>query len=350
MKTLFPIKKGGKYGYINESGGIVIEPRFDKANDFSEGLARVSVNGRYGYIDESGNIAIEARFNFVGNFSEGLASVWTSGKNGYIDRTGALVIAARFDGAGNFSEGLARVNIGRNAGFINRAGQMVFSPGLFNGIIKFAEGLAVAHVDNKWGYIDKTGKFVITPQFAHAGHFSEGLARVSNAHDVSGDEESKLGFIDTQGRVVIKCEFDDVNDFSEGLARVNVGGEFFSLGRPIQGGENFYIDKTGAMVIDANKCGVGERINLATSFSEGMARIELVEKVRAQEVKWRYGYIDKMGKVVIEPQFDDARDFEGGLAGVNIGYRPFNIPREVPVPGKWGYINRSGDYVWEPTD
>ncbi len=34
--------------------------------------------------------------------------------------------------------------------------------------------------------------------------------------------------------------------------------------------------------------------------------------------KYGYGYIDKNGKVVIEPQFDDARDFSEGLARVAI--------------------------------
>ncbi len=55
-----------------------------------------------------------------------------------------------------------------------------------------------------------------------------------------------------------------------------------------------------------------------------------------QNGKW--GFIDKTGKVVIEPQFDDAWLFrEGGLASVKIG-------------DKHGYIDKTGKYVWEPTN
>jgi hypothetical protein len=50
----------------------------------------------------------------------------------------------------------------------------------------------------------------------------------------------------------------------------------------------------------------------------------------------RFGYIDKSGNMVINPQFDRAGDFENGLAPVWLGDRQ-------------GYINRSGKYVWLPT-
>jgi hypothetical protein len=49
------------------------------------------------------------------------------------------------------------------------------------------------------------------------------------------------------------------------------------------------------------------------------------------------GYIDKAGKVVIEPRFDVVGEFSEGLAVVSIG-------------GKWGYIDKTGKYVWEQTE
>lgn len=370
VKKLFLVKQNGKYGYINGSGSIVIAPQFEQANDFSEGLARVSINGKYGFIDESGSIAIETQFNLASDFSEGLAYVWTAGKYGYIDRTGALTVAPQFDGASNFSEGLARVNVDGKDGFINRTGQVVISPVLFKGVAKFSEGLAAVQVDNKWGYVDETGRILIAPQFDAAGHFSEGLARVNYDYSPSLNKYGKWGFIDPAGQLIIKCEFDEADDFSEGLARVNVGGKHYSHGRGRQGGDHFYIDKTGKVIIDVNKCGVNEPVNLATNFSEGMARIEILENLTpdfqpqqsfirslfsrpsknvsesSTEVKWRYGYISKEGEVAIKPQFDDAKDFQGGLAGVNIGYLPFS---DTKRDGKWGYIDKSGAYVWEPT-
>ena len=49
----------------------------------------------------------------------------------------------------------------------------------------------------------------------------------------------------------------------------------------------------------------------------------------------RFGYIDQHGNVVIKPQFDNAMDFSGGMAGVLLN-------------GKWGYIDRGGTIVIRP--
>ncbi len=54
------------------------------------------------------------------------------------------------------------------------------------------------------------------------------------------------------------------------------------------------------------------------------------------KVSQKWGYINKMGKLVIKTQFDNVEPFFNGLA-------------RVEVNGKHGYINKKGDHVWEPT-
>ena len=49
----------------------------------------------------------------------------------------------------------------------------------------------------------------------------------------------------------------------------------------------------------------------------------------------RYGYMDTTGRVLIEAQFKDARNFSDGFAAVE-------------VDGKWGYIDRNGQMVIQP--
>jgi hypothetical protein len=40
--------KGGKWGYIDAQGTVVVSPQFDAARPFREGLAAVRVDGRVG--------------------------------------------------------------------------------------------------------------------------------------------------------------------------------------------------------------------------------------------------------------------------------------------------------------
>src|SRR5262249_35568908 len=85
-----------------------------------------------------------------------------------------------------------------------------------------------------------------------------------------------------------------------------------------------------------------------------------------------WGFIDKTGKLVIETQFTDAQPFRGGLGGVRVGEerginggsgRMVIGPRfgtdnfsgffeglaAVEVDGKWGFIDKTGKVVIEPT-
>jgi len=100
--------KTGKWGYIDKSGGWVISPQFDAAEQFSEGLAAVQIAGKYGYIDKRGDWIIPPQFDRAEQFSEGLAAVKIAEKYGYIDNCGRYVINPQFDEAGQFTWGMLR--------------------------------------------------------------------------------------------------------------------------------------------------------------------------------------------------------------------------------------------------
>lgn len=52
-------------------------------------------------------------------------------------------------------------------------------------------------------------------------------------------------------------------------------------------------------------------------------------------IKGSFGYINKLGKIVIKPQFDDAKDFIDGLA-------------KIRISGKYGFVNTTGKIVINP--
>jgi hypothetical protein len=138
------VQVGDKWTYINEKGELLGKKfdkpfRFqDKEYDFAEGMAAyriggkekrtpdgyhtVVVGGRYGYIDKSGAIVIQVSFDGAGSFCEGLAAVKTGDKWGYIDKQGRTAIRPQFDLAKEFKRGLARVVLNGKWGFINNKG------------------------------------------------------------------------------------------------------------------------------------------------------------------------------------------------------------------------------------
>jgi len=84
-------------------------------------------------------------------------------------------------------------------------------------------------------------------------------------------------------------------EFENGLAEVEA-----------MNGKRGLIDKTGKYVIEP-------KFDNYTRFSEGLAIVGVRENG-----EFKYGYIDQTGKIVIEPQFYWAGFFEQGLAVVKV--------------------------------
>ena len=61
-------------------------------------------------------------------------------------------------------------------------------------------------------------------------------------------------------------------------------------------------------------------------FRDGLAYVNINDK---------YGYVDRIGNIVISPKFDSVRSFRDGIA-------------EVCINDKYGYIDKTGKFVIEP--
>jgi hypothetical protein len=175
---------GPPFSFVDRVGDMVIRAGVRERARFSEGLARASDGGRHGYINKAGKVIVKGQFDWSGDFHEGLAFFMNEGNPpdrwGYINKVGKVVIKPQFEKAGDFSEGLAPVRIDGKWGYINRAGKVVIAP-QFDEARSFSEGLAVVSGiggSPLFGYIDRRGKTVIKPQFGRAGDFSDGLAQV----------------------------------------------------------------------------------------------------------------------------------------------------------------------------
>src|SRR5690606_39734726 len=75
-QELIPFRKGNLWGYADDQGKIVIEPRFERTWFFTgDDVARVRQKGLYGYIDRSGNFVIPPKYTAAGDFDLGIAAV-----------------------------------------------------------------------------------------------------------------------------------------------------------------------------------------------------------------------------------------------------------------------------------
>lgn len=107
---VFVFRRDGKKGMVDTTGKEIF---YDAYTDFSPGFgyhrAWVMKNNKYGFIDNTGKLVIPLQYDMIGGFVEGLAKVRVNGKNGFINPKGELVIPMIYKDAQNFDGGVAWV-------------------------------------------------------------------------------------------------------------------------------------------------------------------------------------------------------------------------------------------------
>lgn len=156
---------------------------------------------------------------------------------------------------------------------------------------------------NDFQYIDKEGKIIINPQFSEATIFRNGLALVRTSGDIP-----KWGYISEDGKFAITASYKAATVFSDDLAWVV--SEFAPPTAINNKGE------IKATLQDA------ETVKI---FKEGLSAFSIID---SNGVKW--GFVDKEGKVKINPQFSNTGYFSNGRCAV------------ANSDEKWGYIDMDG--------
>jgi len=338
---------GGRYGYIDPGGTVVLPHIYSRAYPFSEGLAYVEIPRERQpplrrFVDRQGAPVVDLPRSIatVLPYTHGLAlaGTWIDGtlRYGFLDRKGDMAIPARFFSAAPFQEGLAAVKHSHDLnvndwGYVDTGGNTVIEP-RFYAAGSFSQGLAPA----RWlapantlisGVIDPTGRVVVTEPFPglHSpfetrtpsletwyrrsdASLGEGLVPVSRG--------ARLGWLDARGTFVAAGpEVVSLGVFSEGLAPVATAGD------GPYGLQWGFADIAGRLAIEP-------RFAHVHAFREGLALV--------RDFAGRTGYITPDGEPAIQPMwFQDARPFAGGLAPVKLN-------------GRWGYLDRNGDFAIPP--
>ncbi|MFD3408748.1 WG repeat-containing protein [Aquirufa sp. HETE-83D] len=333
------------YDYVDStSKKIISQYTYDQAFPFREGLARVSRNGYWGFINKSGEEVIGPRYVHAEDFSEGLASVSLAKietnedgyvfhkdeKYGMINSNGKTIIDFKYGQLYGFKDGLAIAKdlATHNWSWIDKNGNWRLPP-IYNNIDDFNKlGLAKVGISNNYksedgsfsgnytsyGVINKDGQFVIPAIYYNIGNITKDFIRVTKSIGEHYEDIGKSGYLNSSGQIVIPFLFDEASDFSEDLARVGV-----LISDEMKFG---FIDKNGSFKIPAT-------YDYSHSFSSGMAFIKKFGQ---------FGWINKYGSLIGHKMYDIAEDFHSDYE------RDSNIAI-VSNNGYWGVISRNGKEI-----
>ncbi len=407
---LRPVKLGEKWGYIDAYDKFVIVPTFDMAGPFRGGRAQVCKGETWGIIDRAGKVVVELKYSYIAPFQGGWAPVAVGGKRieggfagskwGLIDASGKEILPPKYAMVYLFGKDVALANVGGNWkgeyggvlvggkwGLVDRRGKFVVEPSIElptrselaspagNNLddgerpisLLYAHGLTPVSIGGKWGYMDERGRIAIKPQFDWAGPFavppppgtywSPELGKYGCAARMKADSPKalararlggKFGFVDRTGSWVVKPRYDQVGHFSGEMAwvkqgdrfafmnekgtevftieKAEVGGLFWNGIAPVRVGEHWgYVDKTGRWVHQP-QC---DEIDTLTDS------LQIVVKNKKR------GLINQTGKLVCPIKYDWISELgDSGLGVVQIGHDEFQMQR--------GVIDKTGRFLLEP--
>ncbi|HWB28549.1 MAG TPA: WG repeat-containing protein [Chitinophagaceae bacterium] len=312
---------------------------------------------------ERARINLEALFNEVDSFSaEGIARASLKDSSTYIDSSGKLLIPYKYN-VQTFREGLGLVEEGEDGPFyyIDKTGKKILDLPGYTNAFSFVDGYAVvANKDGKYGMIDKTGREVIPCMYEEGPRNITGnmyivwpvdgekkvinikggpALPVTNFKELYYDEannkyalsnDSGWYLLDDKGAVIKKLDVDGVFYPHDGAYIVNKTTE----GKGTQYG---VMDGNGNLVVPYGKYDNIEQ------WSEGLACVGVEtgtspnkEMTGVTDIHQKIGYVDKTGKEVIAPQFEDL------MQSFNEGYAV------AMQKGKIGYIDKTGQWIIQP--
>ncbi|MBI4931186.1 MAG: WG repeat-containing protein [Bacteroidetes bacterium] len=176
-----------------------------------------------------------------------------------------------------------------------------------------------------YGMVDTvSSKDIFHPKYIDIKKFREKLALVKK--ETKKKNKYKYGFIDVNGKELSGgLKYDVANEFSDGLAFVIVDLPDMFAQRLGQKGDRQFIDTTGKTVFALSN----DIDGILYGFHNGFCRVlklDTVDKIN------KHGFIDKTGKPISKLEYDDADDFEHGIALVKKG-------------NYFGYINAEGKEI-----
>ncbi|WHY01649.1 WG repeat-containing protein [Neobacillus sp. DY30] len=208
-KALVKMKEGS-YALIDLTGKVLSSYSHPFVDDYGEGLLafRKNNHGKWGYMDETGKVLIEPQFTGTQPFVEEKAIVEVEHNHyGLIDRQGKFIIKPNYNRLLNLEENRYALGKAQDPGrpYIFQKYAIADSNGhtytgfIYNGVSNFKDGIASAYNDERTFFIDKRGQ--------RLDHLPKVQGSGSLAFDkslIKGDIDLRILYFDRKGKLIWK--------------------------------------------------------------------------------------------------------------------------------------------------
>lgn len=334
--------EGTRWGYVDGTGRMVLPPVYDYAFGFQvNGLAVVEQKGRNGVIDRTGRFVAQPVYDSISPFQEGLAVVSRGDGYGVMNEQGRVITLRKYGYVNAYSDGRAMFATRgtgeepQRYGYLDRNGQEVIPARYLEGT-DFRDGKAVVkRKEKEYALINRAGDVLTVYPFAYVGPPGDGL--LAYQAELSG----KYGYILEKGVIAISPRFTGAQPFEEGRAVVNTAEQF--------GNRYGLIDRTGRFIIEP----AYEDVRL---LGEGRVALGKAKDPTRPYIGSRYAIADLDGRMLTDFIYEDVMDYKRGYASVHNRQETFFIDRTgrraagLPVVPGTGTLSFEGGLIRAEVD
>lgn len=202
--------KEGSHALIDLTGKVLHSYSYPFVGDYGEGLLafRKSNDGKWGYMNESGTVIIEPKFTGTQPFVEEKAIVNVEhNQYGVIDRKGKFIIKPQY---------ASLINLGENRYALGKAQDPkrpylfqkyaiadsnghIYTGFIYNGVSHYKDGIASAYDDEMTFFIDKRGQ-----RLNHLPRVQGSGSLIFDKSFIKGDIDFRILYFDKKGKLIWK--------------------------------------------------------------------------------------------------------------------------------------------------
>lgn len=273
---LLSVRKGDKWGVINELGTEILPLQYDQINLY-DGLICAKSDDKWSAFTEEGIPILKAQYDSI-IFENGFIGVEQFGKWGIFTSEGKRIANPKYSRIKLCYGMIAVTDDGSTKWyFIDKTGNKI-TKAKYDYIISYSDDIVTwVQVDGKWGLLNDQGKEITKLKYEDSAPFFNGFAII--------EKDGKFGYLKENGKEIVKPKYDLAEIFHNGTAKIGIDKEIGFInenGKEIASPKYDFYDEYD--MLQYSKCN-----HFTTVIYHG-----------------NYGVINQYGAEIIVPQYDFA--------------------------------------------
>ena len=297
------IQKDGKLGLCNGLGEILIKPEYRKiiplGDSGKQGYAVANEETKYGIINKNNKLIIEPQYNEVKQVSNDNYYVVRDDKLKIIDKENQVIMEDGFDEVVSINNKNFLIKNNGNYNILNLEKENILKNN-YEYLEHIFEDYYIAKKDNKFGVIDLGENNKIDFKYTSISYRSD-------ANFIQAENENyETELYDSDFNYKLSGIITDVNT-ENGYIRVRVGNEYKYYNFKFEEKQNYEIlvGKTLYLSKKDGKYGyIDKNKNVVVDYIYDDAKEQNSYGYSAVKKDNLWGVIDKMGKLIVEPQYE----------------------------------------------